>query len=52
MNPNKVTFESENLIVDWISFKFQYLDNPTMMQITNYLFKLGFNSYQARLNRY
>jgi hypothetical protein len=41
-----LSFESENLVVDWISFKFQYLDNPTMMQITNYLFKLGFNSYQ------
>jgi hypothetical protein len=46
MNPNKLTFESEDLIVDWISFKFQYLDNINMMQIANYLLKLGFNSYQ------
>ena len=46
MNPDKLTFESEKLVVDWISFKFQYLDNNTMMQIANYLFKLGFNSYQ------
>jgi hypothetical protein len=46
MKPNKFSFESENLQVDWISFKFQYLDNPTMTHITNYLFKLGFNSYQ------
>ena len=46
MNQNKFTFESENLVVDFISLKFQYLDSPTMMQIANYLFKLGFNSYQ------
>jgi hypothetical protein len=46
MKQNKFTFESENLVVDWISFKFQYLDNPTMMQIANYFIKIGFNSYQ------
>ena len=46
MKQNKLTFESENLVVDWIFFKFQYLDNPTMMQIANYLLKIGFNSYQ------
>jgi hypothetical protein len=46
MNPNKFTFESENLVVDWISFKFQDLDNPKMMQIANYLSKLGFNFYK------
>ena len=46
MAPNKLIFQSEELVVDWISFKFQYLDNPTMMPIANYLFKIGFNSYQ------
>jgi hypothetical protein len=46
MKTNKLTFQSENLVVDWISFKFQDLDNRTMMEIANYLFKLGFNSYQ------
>jgi hypothetical protein len=46
MQQNKFTFQSQNLIVDWISFKFQYLDNPTMMKIANYLLKIGFNSYQ------
>ena len=46
MNQNKLSFKSENLVVDWISFKFQYLDNATMMQIANYLFSIGFNSYQ------
>ena len=46
MNQNKLTFESENLVVDYISFKFQYLDNFTQTEIANYLLKLGFNSYQ------
>jgi len=46
MNQNKLSFDSENLVVDWISFKFQDLDNRTTMEIANYLFKLGFNSYQ------
>jgi len=46
MNPNKLTFESQNLVVDYISFKFQYLDNFTQTEIANYLLKLGFNSYQ------
>ena len=46
MNQNKFSFESENLVVDYISFKFQHLDNFTQTKITNYLFKLEFNSYQ------
>jgi hypothetical protein len=46
MNQNKLTFQSENLVVDYISFKFQYLDNFTQTEIANYLLKLGFNSYQ------
>jgi hypothetical protein len=46
MKQNKLSFESENLVVDWISFKFQSLDNFTKRQIVNYLFKTGFNSYQ------
>ena len=45
MNQNNFTFESENLVVDWISFKFQGLDNPTIINIANYLEKIGFNSY-------
>ena len=32
--------------MDWISFKFQHLDVFTKEDITDYLFKLGFNSYQ------
>jgi len=42
----KFSFESEELVVNWISFKFQYLDNSTKLQIANYLFKIGFNCYQ------
>jgi len=37
-------FQTENLVVDWIGFKFQYLEDFT--KIANYLFKFGFNSYQ------
>lgn len=46
MNQTNFTFESENLVVDWISFKFQNLDQKKEQEITNYLFKLGFNIYQ------
>lgn len=46
MQENKLTFESENLVVDYITFKFQDLDNLHQTRIANYLFKLGFNSYQ------
>lgn len=46
MNQNKLTFKFKNLVVNWIFFKFQNLDKFTETQITNYLFKLGFNSYQ------
>jgi hypothetical protein len=46
MNQNKFTFQSQNLIVDYITFKFQDLDNLHQTKIANYLFKLGFNSYK------
>ena len=46
MNQNKFTFESENLVVDWIGFKFQDLDNFAQTKLAKYLFKIGFNSYQ------
>jgi len=46
MKQNKSTFEFENLVVDWISFKFQDLQNSKKTKIAVYLFKLGFNSYQ------
>lgn len=40
------TFRSQNLIVDYISFKFQTLDNATETEIANYLFNIQFNCYQ------
>ena len=46
MKQNKLIFESENLQVDYISFKFQKLENSTQRKIADYLFKLGFNSYK------
>jgi hypothetical protein len=46
MKQDKLSFKSENLAVDWISFKFQELENPSCEIVVNYLFELGFNSYQ------
>jgi len=46
MKQNKLSFESENLVVDWISFKFQYLDDSAKINIAKYFLKLGFNSFQ------
>ena len=51
MKQNKLTFESENLVVDWISFKFQSLENKSLenneqRKIVHYLSKLGFDSSQ------
>ena len=41
-----LNFQSQNLVVDYISFKFQHLDNLKQTKVANYLFKIGFNSYQ------
>lgn len=46
MNQNKLSFANENLVVDYISFKFQYLEDFTKTKLADYLFKIGFNSYQ------
>lgn len=46
MNQNKLTFVSENLVIDYISFKFQDLKDFTKTKIANYLFKIGFTFYQ------
>ena len=43
---NKFSFKSENLVVDYITFKFQDLDNLHQTRIAKYLFQLGFNSYK------
>jgi hypothetical protein len=46
MTQNKLTYESENLVVDWISFKFQNLESFNQENIAQYLFDIGLNSYQ------
>lgn len=46
MEENKSSFVSENLVVDYISFKFQDLKDFTKTKIANYLFKIGINFYQ------
>lgn len=42
----KRTFDSENLVVGWIGFKFQDLDDFAQTKLAEYLFEIGFNSYQ------
>ena len=47
MLQNKLTFESENLVVDYISFKFQSfkfqdLKDWKEKELASYLLKLGF----------
>lgn len=46
MNQNKFTFELQNLVLYYSTFKFQRLEDSTKIKIGNYLFKFGFNSYQ------
>ena len=46
MDQNRFTFDSEKLIVDWIGFKFQNLDNSAQTKLAEYLFEIGFNSYK------
>ena len=45
MTSKSLNFQSQNLVVDWISFKFQE-SHYDLNKIAKYLFKLGFNSYQ------
>ena len=49
MNQNKSTFESENLVVDWIGFNIQGLvDGKQVKEIAKSLFQnFGFNSTLA-----
>jgi hypothetical protein len=43
MNQDKLTFQSQNLVVDWIGFNIQ--GSADIKQIANYLFQnFGFNS--------
>lgn len=42
---HRLSFESEQLTVDWISFAFSSLDSDQQQKLTNYLSSIGFNSY-------
>lgn len=46
MKQNRLTFESKNLVVNWVSFKFQSLEDNDQRKIVHYFSKLGFDSYQ------
>jgi hypothetical protein len=46
MSKNKLTFESENIVVDYLSFKFQHLEDWKEKELASYLLKLGFNCYK------
>jgi hypothetical protein len=43
---NKLTFESEGLTVDYVTFNFEQLNESRKADLINYFYKLGFNSYQ------
>ena len=46
MHSTKLTFDSQSLVVKYLTFKFPALDDASKINIANYLFQLGFNSYQ------
>ena len=37
MSKNKLTFESENIVVDYLSFKFQHLEDWKEKELASYL---------------
>ena len=45
MNQNKLTFESENLVIDYLSFNMNGLKDPnSISKLSDYLYQLGFKS--------
>lgn len=47
MNQNKLTFESEGLTVDYVTFNFEQLNESRKAHLISYFYKLGFNSYDT-----
>nr|YP_010471931.1 hypothetical protein N4L39_pgp123 [Haslea avium]UVG41396.1 hypothetical protein [Haslea avium] len=47
MKENKLTFQSQNLIVDYLEFKFNVLPEFIKQKIVLSFFKLGFNSFDV-----
>jgi hypothetical protein len=50
MNQNKLTFQSQNLIIDYLEFKFNVLPEFIKQKIVQSFFKLGFNSFDVDKN--
>lgn len=46
MKENNLSLVSENLVMDYISFKFQNLEDWKEKELASYLLKLGFNCYK------
>ena len=44
---NKLTFESEGLTVDYVTFTFEQLNQSRKADLINYFYKLGFNFYNT-----
>ena len=42
MDPKSLNFQSQNVFVDHISFKFQYLSSSPTIKIANYVFEVVF----------
>jgi hypothetical protein len=47
MNQNKLTFESEGLTVNYVTFNFEQLNESRKAHLINYFYKLRFNSYDT-----
>ena len=47
MNQNKLSFQSQNLIVDYLEFKFNVLPEFIKQKIVQSFFKLGFNLFNV-----
>ena len=51
MDQKSLNFQSQNLVVDWISFKSQKQNiELEKKKIAHYFYELGFNSYQKQLD--
>lgn len=42
----KMNFKNQNLVVDWISFKFQNFDPSTRTKIENHILNFGFDCFE------
>jgi len=47
MKPTKFSFDSQNLVIDYLSLKFEVFTDLEIQRLANYLLNLGFNSYKS-----